>query len=63
MTRYGHNSNWGQHAAWVVGTNGSLDIWGVHYTITVRPVFYLTSEIGLVGEGTITNPFIITSKN
>ena len=27
-----------------------------------RPVFYLTSEIGLVGEGTETNPYIITSK-
>ncbi len=63
MSRYGADT-YGYYIAWYVTTSGSLGRFSgrVDFTYAVRPVFYLTNEIGLVGEGTETNPFIITSK-
>ena len=60
MTRYGRYL--GYFWPWYVDRSGSLSSDSATGTSAVRPVFYLTNEIGLVGEGTETNPFIITSK-
>ena len=62
MTRYGRDGS--AYAAWYVATSGSLytnDY--VSFTFAVRPVYYLTFNVTLIGDGTETSPFIITSKN
>ncbi len=41
---------------WVGSASGGYDL---HNTFAVRPVFYLTPDITLVGEGTTKNPFYI----
>ena len=58
MTRYGYNGN---NNAWYVDlSNGHLNASNVTNAYAVRPVFYLTSDIRLSGEGTESNPFIIS---
>ncbi len=57
MTRYGLYSS--AYHAWDVHTDGTLYYNRVDYTRAVRPVFYLTPNILLSGEGTEDNPFII----
>ncbi len=64
MTRYGWRSPSSTSyftEAWVVGTHGNVTLVYLSSGEAVRPVFYLTTEVGLVGEGTEENPFIITS--
>ncbi len=61
MTRYGRDGYY--YLAWNVYTGGTLDHDIVDLTRAVRPVFYLSSNIKLSGEGTETSPFIITTKS
>ena len=60
MTRYG-KGNSGSYFAWAVATSGTLDWYGVYNSYAVRPVFYLPSTTGLVGNGTESSPYVITS--
>ena len=46
--------------AWHVRSYGDINSYGVNYTYSVRPVFYLTSDVTISGEGTTTNPYIIS---
>ena len=68
MTRVGRCGSW--ICPWSIIFNGQPEYSGAGYftsdnTEIVRPVFYLNSNVKLIGdgEGTETNPFIITSKN
>ena len=61
MTRYGLYDSY--YWAWYVDTGSSLSTFRVDVTIAVRPVFYLSSNIKLSGEGTEDSPFIITTKS
>ena len=50
--------------AWRVYTDGTLNsIGNTNFSLAVRPVFYLQSEINLTGAGTSTDPFRIRSMN
>ena len=60
MSRYGYTN---ASLAWVVWSGGSLDPQHVDETRSVRPVFYLQSEINLTGAGKSNDPFRITTKN
>ncbi len=60
MTRYGCYSPY--YYAWRVYTGGALNPDYVYYTVAVRPVFYLTSNITISGKGTEASPFIISDK-
>ena len=56
-SRYGDAD--GIYLAWLVHSTGSVTWNNVDGTLSVRPVFYLTSEVELSGEGTIGSPYII----
>jgi len=56
-SRYGFNGYY--YYAWGVRSIGTVDVNSVDGTYSVRPVFYLTSEVELSGEGTSTSPYII----
>ncbi len=60
MTRYGYYSVLDDFYAWFVGSDGSMFFYWLGNTFAVRPVFYLSSNIKLSGNGTETSPFIIT---
>ena len=61
MTRNGAYSD-GNYRAWYVDSEGLVGRIGVHNTHSVRPVFYLTTDIKLdSGNGTSDNPYIIKS--
>ena len=62
LSRYGNYH--GDYRAWAVRTGGNLD-YGYYWTgaAAVRPVFYLQSEVNLTGQGTVSDPFRITTKN
>ncbi len=60
MSRYGYDSYDGGYGAWRVGTDGNLDYSYVDDARAVRPVFYLLSTVGLIGEGTTTHPYTVT---
>ena len=61
MTRYGKYEN-GDYYAWFVDAVGILGRNYVAWTSpSVRPVFYLPSITGLVGNGTESSPYVITS--
>ncbi len=64
MTRHGQNSVTEKFDSWYVNQIGFLN-WATvsSSSVSVRPVYYLTSNVTLAGEGTETSPFIITSKN
>ena len=59
MTRYGPNDN-GNYRAWEVAS-GPLSYFNVYITFAVRPVFYLASNVGLVGLGSESSPYTITT--
>ena len=59
MTRFGLFS--GGYNAWFVATSGNFARNPVNDTPAVRPVFYLPSTTGLVGNGTESSPYVITS--
>ncbi len=63
MTRYGYFSSSGAYGAWAVVTSGYLLYDWVNNTVAVRPVFYLPSTTGLVGNGTEDSPYVITSTS
>ncbi len=59
MSRYGYYN--GGYGAWGVNADGALSLWYVNNTRAVRPVFYLLSTVGLIGEGTTLIPYTVTS--
>ncbi len=59
MTRYGYGSS--HYEAWFTHSNGSMNYTWVDSRIAVRPVFYLESEVSIIGTGTESSPYIITS--
>ncbi len=61
MTRYGINELYNAFVAWSIDVDGNLpgdDISNVDYNFSVRPAFYLKSDVKLTGEGTEGNPYI-----
>ena len=60
MSYYGWYSNI-YYGAWSVYSNGFVTTWNLNSTYSVRPVFYLKSNIEISGIGTQTDPFIITN--
>ena len=60
MTRYGYYSSYFGYRAWFVGSNGALDYYE-YSRRAVRPVFYLESDVTIIGTGTEQSPYIITS--
>ncbi len=58
MTRFGYS--YGNILAWYVGTNGGLGGPALDSPHTVRPVFYLASNVKLTGQGNDIEPFIIS---
>ena len=56
-SRYG--VYYGYYDAWRVHSYGGVNDGYVNFTVSVRPVFYLTSDVELSGEGTIGSPYII----
>ena len=58
MSRIGVNTN-SVYYAWVVILDGSVNMSYVNIANSARPVFYLTSDVKITGEGTSTNPYII----
>jgi len=59
MSRFGANSA-GWYYALFVGSDGGVNDRGVYLTNSVRPVFYLTSDVSITGDGTIESPYIIS---
>ena len=57
-TRFGAVSD-GRYLAWHVFSDGRVGFNSVYDTISVRPVFYLKSDVKISGEGTINDPYII----
>ena len=68
MTRHGPGTNGYENIYFayriILGSVGNAPVGGTAMsTITsysVRPVFYLTSDVTIIGEGTSTNPYIIS---
>ena len=58
MSRYGRNSDGGYYA-WYVNSNGTVGNTYLNYTGSVRPVFYLKSNIEITGTGTQSDPYMI----
>ncbi len=58
MLRYGQVSN-GNYYAWHVRSDGGVGTTSLHYTYSVRPVFYLKSDIAINGTGTQSDPYMI----
>ena len=57
MSRWGYDVNC---YAWIVGSDGSVGNSWLTTTASVRPVFYLASDVRIVGgSGTLEDPFII----
>jgi len=60
MTRYGNYLD--TYGVWGIYLDGIIEYIFFNYELlSVRPVFYLTSDVSITGEGTIENPYIITS--
>jgi len=57
MTRDGNSGN---YTAWVVNNGAYVANARVDHAYSVRPVFYLTSDVKISGEGISTNPYIIS---
>ena len=58
MSSFGRNDN-DVEAAWFIDSSGYIsdgEKWEEKYA---RPVFYLTSDVTISGEGAIDNPFIV----
>ena len=59
MSRYGQISS-GGYSAWNVYSSGYVNGYDLTSARSVRPVFYLTSDVSIVGgSGTLSDPFII----
>jgi len=50
----------GYYYAWSIRSLGGVNSVTVDTTYSARPVFYLTSDVKISGEGTSTNPYIIS---
>ncbi len=69
MSTYENASEWtmtmqtytGQSIAWAVNSEGTTSTWLVNSAIYIRPVFYLRSDVSIIGTGTESSPYIITS--
>ena len=61
MNRYGFFYEYGQFDAWNIDEYGKVHSMFISYNADVRPVFYLTSGLELSGNGTLSDPFIITN--
>ena len=60
MTKYGNHLD--TYGAWGIYSEGHIEFVFFNYTpVSARPVFYLTSDVTINGEGTIENPYIITN--
>ncbi|MBQ7031057.1 MAG: hypothetical protein IJN13_01625 [Bacilli bacterium] len=60
MSRYGLNGSNGYYYAWRVYSNGYVTSTILNYAYSVRPVFYLTSDVEITGgTGILTDPFLI----
>jgi len=57
-SRFGDDG--GGYFAWFVGSAGFVGDNGVVNDYSARPVFYLTSDVKISGEGTIGSPYIIS---
>ena len=58
MSGYGYVN--GGFSAYVIGSNGRISTSNMHYSSSVRPVFFLTSDVSYVsGTGTLADPIII----
>ncbi len=60
MSRYGSSNN--HYEVWSVYSGGHLNVGWVNDQFSVRPVLYLTPDIRLSGEGTESNPFLISEE-
>ena len=60
MSWYGENGR-GLCLAWIVQLNGTSVSTAVSGKLVTRPVFFLPSTTGLIGNGTETSPYVITS--
>ena len=54
-------SGWGWTAWYVLPIGYSNNVNSVNKPFAIRPVFYLASNVGLVGNGIESNPYVITS--
>ncbi len=59
MSRYGFNGSYSR--AWGVLSNGNVGTSALRDTYSVRPVFYLKSNIEITGTGTQSDPYIIVT--
>ena len=57
-SRDGYDGN--AYLAWYVNLDGYVEYNYVPETYSARPVFYLTSDVTISGEGSIANPFIVS---
>ena len=64
MSRYGYyyDPYISGYDAWSMNDGGKLYTWSMNLSCAVRPVFYLTRDISISGEGTESDPFIISDK-
>ena len=60
MSRYGLNGSY-YYYAWYVVSDGVVGINALDTTDSVRPVFYLKSDIAINGTGTQSDPYIIVN--
>ncbi|MBQ7030879.1 MAG: hypothetical protein IJN13_00710 [Bacilli bacterium] len=61
MSRCGYDDDYSSYGAWAVYSSGSLYSNYLYNALSVRPVFYLTSDIRITGgTGTIDDPFLIS---
>ncbi len=58
MSSCGYN---GGARAWFMRTGGYFGVELVSDPYAVRPVFYLLSTVGLIGEGTVSQPYTVTT--
>ncbi len=59
LGRYNGSDAWLR--AWIVGSDGQLYESALHGTFSVRPIFYLKSDVELGGAGSTSDPFYIKS--
>ena len=59
MSRYGFNGSY--YLAWPVYSDGNVSTGYLNNTRSVRPVFYLKSDVAVSGSGTISDPYMIVS--
>ena len=58
MSRYGLHGEY--YRVWIVAVASYVTVWDLNKALSIRPVFYLTSNtIIKSGTGTINDPYII----